>query len=163
MPTHPNQPDIQIIAYVAVNEIQHLSDDNQQISRYVRSFRYENHDPLVSRRMAFNKLLDEKQSRMFGYDDNPEEQFRGLSLFMEYLAPYNKGLGDTRELKKLYLLTGKHMSSDEQMERWENELKLLQAAFPQVHYPVMPSTEGDKDYEILETESWIKMYFFYTG
>ena len=54
-----NKPtEIKILAYVAENSILHLSDDeNKQISRYVRSFRYEHHDPFQSRRMAFFKLL----------------------------------------------------------------------------------------------------------
>ena len=45
METNASRPDIQIISYTAVNEIQHLNDYNKQISKYTRSFRYEHHDP----------------------------------------------------------------------------------------------------------------------
>lgn len=154
-------PAIKIIAYIAVNDIQHLNDDNKQISRYVRSFRYEHNDPLVMRRLAFNKLLDEKQSRLFG-DVNPDERFKGLSMFMEYLAPCNIRVPNTRELKKLHLLTGEPMSSQEQLERWHKELGLLRLANPIMEFPVMPvSDESDKVFEILETPYMTAMYYFY--
>lgn len=114
--------------------------------------------------MAFNRLLDEKQSRMFGKDDNPDERFNGLSLFMEYLAPCDNGKNDTRELKKLHLLTGEPMSSQEQLERWNKELGLLRLAYPKIKFPVMPvSDESDSVFEILETAYWTQMYYFYKG
>jgi len=37
--------------------------------------------------MAFNKLVDERESRLFGYDIIPEHQLRDLSLYVEYLEP----------------------------------------------------------------------------
>lgn len=164
MDTDANQPDIQIIAYVAVNEIQHLNDDDKQISRYVRSFRYEHHDPLVMRRLAFNHLVDEKESRMFGSDGNSEQQFKGLALYLEYLAPCNPMVPNTRELKKLHLLTGEPMSSQEQLKLWEKELGLLQIAYPKIEFPVMPVSDVDETvYGILETPYWIQMYYFYEG
>lgn len=155
-------PAIKIIAYIAVNEIQHLNDDNKQISKYARTFRYEHNDIFIMRRMAFNKLLDERQSRLFGADVNPEQQFNGLSLYLEYLAPYDNGKNDTRELKKLYLLTGEPMSSREQLERWSKELGLLRLAYPKIEFPVMPvSSENDSVFEILDTPYWTQMYYFY--
>jgi hypothetical protein len=155
-------PAIKIIAYVAANEIQYLNDDNKQISKYTRSFRFENHDSLVMRRLAFNRLLDEKESRMFGRDDNPDARFRGLSLYLEYLAPYDNGKNDTRELKKFHLLTGEPMSSKKQMERWEKELGLLRMAYPKIEFPVMPvSDKSGSGFKILETPYWTQMYYFY--
>jgi hypothetical protein len=161
METKAPKPDITIIAYVAVNDIQHLSDKDKQISRYVRSFRYEHHDALIMRRLAFNRLLDEKEGRMFGSDGNPEQQLKGLSMFMEYLAPYENGKNDTRELKKLHLLTGEPMSSQQQLERWQKELCLLQAAFPENAYPVVTAKEGNTEYDTLDTPYWTSMYYFY--
>jgi len=165
MPTETPKPEIQIIAYVAINDIQQLTDDGKLISRYVRSFRYEHHDdPLVCRRNAFYKLLDEKEARLFGYDINPEQQLRGLSLYMEYLVPYNNGKGDKGELKKLYLLTGKPMRTEDQLVRWEKELHLLQAAYPKIHLPIIPVRDDmGTTYEILETPYWTLMYYFYEG
>jgi hypothetical protein len=75
MSTRLNPPQIVIIAYLAVNEIQQLTDRGERISRYGRSFRYENQDPLVSRQMAFNKLMDEKQGRLFDFGGDPMELF----------------------------------------------------------------------------------------
>ncbi|TSA24201.1 MAG: hypothetical protein D4R67_12310 [Bacteroidetes bacterium] len=119
MPSHAPKPEIQIIAYVSVNDARYQSDNDNQTSRYVRSFRYEHFDdPLVSRRMAFNKLLDERQTRLFGNDINHEQQLRGLSLYMKYQAPFENGKEKTHELKKLYLLTGKPMSTQDQLKRW---------------------------------------------
>lgn len=165
MPTETPKPDIKILAYVTVNDIQQFTDGGKQISRYMRSFRYEHReDPLVCRRMAFSKLLDERQSRMFGYDVNPEQQLRGLLLYLEYLTPYEKDKeGKTRELKKLHLLTGEPMETIDQLTRWQKELGLLQAAFPEVSFPIMPVESGDSVYEILETPYWTSMYFFYDG
>ena len=112
--------------------------------------------------MAFNRLLDEKESRLFGADVNSDERFMGLSLYMEYLAPYDNGKNDTRELKKLHLLTGDPMSIQEQLERWKMELGLLRLAYPKVEFPVMPVSDDDKTvYEILETHYWTQMYYFY--
>ncbi len=113
--------------------------------------------------MAFNKLLDEKESRLFGVNDNPDKRFNGLSLYMEYLAPCNPMVPNTRELKKLHLLTGEPMSSQEQLERWQKELRLLEAASPGICFPVMPVEMGDTVYQILETPYRTQMYYFYEG
>ena len=157
------KPDIEILAYVAINGIQQFTDDNKQISRYVRSFRYEHHDALVMRRMAFNKLVDERESRLFGYDIFPEHQFRGLSLFVEYLQRIENGEPNSWELKKLHLLSGMPMSTEDQLVRWQKELGLLQKANPNVCYPVIPVESVASVYEILETPYWTQMYYFYEG
>ena len=99
---------------------------------------------------------------MFGIDGNPDQQFKGLALFMEVPTPYDNGKNDTRELKKLHLLTGEPMSNKEQLERWQKELGLLRIAYPKMEFPAMPVSDVDDTvYEILETPYWTQMYYFY--
>jgi hypothetical protein len=161
MTTTDSTPATKILAYIAENEIRQLTNDNEQISRYVRSFRYEQHDPLVSRRMAFNKLLDEREARLFGSDYEPENRFAGLSLYVEYLERVEGGKPNEWNLKKLYLLSGKPMSTEAQLERWQNELHLLEKANPDVCYPVMPVESDGTVYDVLETPYFTQMYYFY--
>jgi len=42
------------------------------------------------------------------------------------------------KLKKLYLLKGKPMRMDDQSEKWQKELHLLEKANPDFVYSVMP-------------------------
>jgi hypothetical protein len=152
--------DIQIIAYTAVNKILNKPNDDNKISSYTRSFRYESPDLFTSRRLAFFKLLDEKQCRLFCEGDLVNRSI-GLSLQMEYLVPV-VGQKNAYELKKMNLLTGNYMTTLDQLQRWEKELNLLQKALPDQHFPVMPVDYGDgRVFEILETEYWIKQYYFY--
>ena len=151
---------IQIVAYTAINKIQQQPDDYNKISSYTRSFRYESVDPLTSRRLAFFKLLDEKQGRLF-CDGDLVNRSLGLSLHMEYMVPVI-GQRNAYELKKLNLLTGNYMSTMDQLQRWEKELRLLQKALPDQYLPIMPVDYVDgRVFEILETEYWIKQYYFY--
>jgi hypothetical protein len=161
MTTSDSTPATKILAYIAENEIRQLTNDNEQISRYVRSFRYEQHDPLVSRRMAFNKLVDEREARLFSSGYEPEKRFAGLSMYMEYLERVEGGEPNEWGLKKLYLLTGKPMSTEAQLERWQKELRLLEMAYPEFDFPVMPVENEDTDYEVLETPYFTQMYYFY--
>jgi hypothetical protein len=158
-----NKPtEIKILAYVAENAIQHLSDDqHKQISRYVRSFRYEHHDPLQSRRMAFNKLLDEREGRLFGGGYDPEQRFAGLAIYLEYLERVEGGEPNEWKLKKLYLLSGKPMSTEDQLERLQTELHLLERSNPDVCYPVMPVECDGSVYEVLETPYFTQVYYFF--
>lgn len=155
-------PKIEIIAYIAINDIQRVSDNDKQMCRYERSFRYEHNDPLQSRRMAFNKLFDEKQSRMFGYDGDPAQQFKGLSLVVEYKVPSDDGNDEVGVVKQSQLLTGEPMGSELHLELWQSELSLLKLAHPDRFFPSMP-VEGEtgKVYEILKTDYWISMFYFY--
>lgn len=153
---------IKILAYVAENAIQQLSDDQpKQISRYQRSFRYEANDPLQSRKLAFNKLLDEREGRLFGSGYEPEQRFAGLSLFLEYLERVDGAEPNEWELKKLYLLTGKPMHTEEQLKRWQKELHLLEMSYPDITFPVKPVEYDGSVYDVLETPYFTQMYYFF--
>lgn len=154
--------DIQIIAYIAINRIQNKPNDDNKISSYTRSFRYESPDPLASRRLAFNKLWDEKMTRLYGEDYDPIKKLNGLSLLLEYMEPV-EGRDDKMELKKLYLFTGDpEMSALQQLQSWEKELQLLQMAYPEESFPkrIVEYIDG-REFLCLETTYWTRMYYFY--
>jgi len=52
---------------------------------------------------------------------------------------------------------------EQQLERWQKELRLLEKANPDVSYPIMPVESGDSVYEVLETPYFSQMYYFYEG
>ena len=106
--------------------------------------------------------MDEKQSRLFGYLDDPGELYRCLSLYVEYLVRVDNVPEIEYKSKKLNLLTGESIRTEDQLVRWNKELGLLKAAEPDRYFPVMPvKSGGNRMCEILETQDWIKMYYFY--
>jgi hypothetical protein len=111
--------------------------------------------------MAFNKLVDEREARLFSSGYEPEKRFAGLSLYMEYLERVDGTEPNEWNLKKLYLLTGKPMTTEEQLERWQNELHLLEKAYPDFVYSVMPVESDGSVYDVLETSYFTQMYYFY--
>lgn len=110
--------------------------------------------------MAFNKLLDEREGRLFGGGYEPELRFAGLSLYVEYLELVEGTEPNEWNLKKLYLLTGAPITTEDQLERWQTELRLLQKAYPEFDFPMMPVESDGSVYDVLETPYWISTYYF---
>jgi hypothetical protein len=82
-------------------------------------------------------------------------------MYLEYLERVEGTEPNEWNLKKLYLLTGMPMTTEDQLERWQKELRLLVKAYPEFDFPMMPVKSDVSVYDVLETPYFTQMYYFY--